>query len=766
MKDEVVGAVISFSGIVQGVGFRPSIYRIAHSYNLKGAVQNTPSGVVLKVDGHPFVIEEFYQSLLKNLPPLAEIHQSKVSYCKPFGFSTFSIKTSRESEEGFTPLSPDIAICNDCLEELFNPADRRYRYPFINCTNCGPRFTIINSIPYDRKNTTMINFKMCQECQKEYENPMDRRYHAQPNGCPVCGPRLMLFGKDYRQIRGDPIKNSVEMLLEGRIVAIKGLGGYHLAVFPLKKGAVERLRERKKRPGKPFALMVRDINTAEKYCRVDEKAKKLLLTYQRPIVILEKKTDFMELSPSVAPDTECLGIMLPYTPLHYLILSEGPDILVMTSANFSEEPLVYRDEDAFDCLGEIADAFLTHNRDIARPCDDSVVNIIDGEVVPIRRSRGYVPGVIHVKKSGYQVLSVGALEKNTFCVFKEGRAFLSHHIGDLNNEKSVDAFIRGIEDFTSMFRLKYDAIACDQHPDYFSTYYAEDLKGHLNIPLIRVQHHHAHIASLLGESQFTEKVIGVAFDGTGFGEDGTIWGGEFLVADQFCYRRVGYYKPVPMPGGEKAIKEIDRIAISYLIDAFGSVKEVPDFDFMRSCSKKRSFLLESMIKQKVNTPFTSSCGRLFDAVSSMLGLCMVPSYEAQGAILLEKQAGTPEKLPEPYEYSISGEENVVCFESMIERIVDDLIKGVDKRVIAQKFHATVVSSAVEVCKRVRKIMNINTVALSGGVFQNRIIFRYLKSYLESEGFSVLVHSRVPPNDGGISLGQGVVALKRLERGEV
>jgi len=766
MEDEVVGAVIKFRGIVQGVGFRPSVYRIAHRYNLRGAVKNTDTGVVLQVDGNPFIIKEFYQNLLQNLPPLAEIHRSTLTYQKPFGFSTFSITESEQGREGFTPVSPDVATCQECLQELFNPSDRRYRYPFINCTNCGPRFTIINTVPYDRNNTTMAGFKMCPLCQKEYENPMDRRYHAQPNACPVCGPELKLLGKDKKEIRGDPVKNASTMLSDGKIVAIKGLGGYHLAVFPLKKGAVERLRKRKRRPGKPFACMVRNIETAEKYCRVDEESKKLLFSYHRPIVLMQKNTGSQNLSPSVAPDTDRLGIMLPYTPVHHLLLTEGPEVLVMTSANFSEEPLVYRDEEAFERLSEIADAFLTHNRGIARPCDDSVVTVIDGHAVPVRRSRGYVPRAIDVGISDYQVLGVGASEKNTFCVVKEGRAFLSHHIGDLDNEKSVDAFLRGIEDFTGMFRVKYDAIGCDLHPDYISTHYAEKLAQKLDVPLIRVQHHHAHIASLLGERGFTERVIGVAFDGTGFGPDGTIWGGEFLVCDQCSYHRVGHYRPVPMPGGEKAIIEIDRMALSYLIDAFGSIEKVPDFKFMRNSSEQRLFLIEKMVKQGINTPLSSSCGRLFDAVSSLLGLCRVPAYKAQGAILLETEAESPEKLPQPYSYTITDRDNVICFRPMIKQIVEDIIKGVEKRVIARRFHATVVSTAKEVCKRVREAFNIDTVALSGGVFQNRIVWKQLKVSLEKEGFTVMVHKTVPPNDGGISLGQVMVTLNRMKRGEL
>ncbi|MFW6139255.1 MAG: carbamoyltransferase HypF, partial [Spirochaetota bacterium] len=519
MENLQTGATITVSGIVQGVGFRPYIYRKARLYNLDGAVQNTPSGVEIRVDGEEKQIQDFFNDLVNSPPVLAEIHQSSIRFHPPVGFEGFVIQRSEEHGQGFSPVSPDIATCRECVDEVFDPSDRRYRYPFTNCTNCGPRFTIIQRVPYDRKNTTMKVFNMCSRCQKEYSSADDRRYHAQPNACPVCGPELVLLDSEGVQVNGEPIQESVRLLKNGRILAIKGLGGYHLAVDPHIPRAVRLLRERKKRPGKPFAMMARDMEVIEKYCEVSAAARKLLCSFQRPILLLERKTGVHTLAPEVAPDTRTLGMMLPYTPVHHLLLSEGPEVLVMTSANISEEPLVYKDRDAFSTLKGIADFYLTHNRDIQRPCDDSVLGEVDWRAVPIRRSRGYVPRAIHTGISRGEVLAAGALEKNTFCVTRDAKAYLSHHIGDLNNEKSVDAYTRGIQDFCSMFRINPEALACDMHPDYFSTVHAEKLSRELRIPLFYIQHHHAHIASVLGERNVQRKVIGIALDGTGYGPD-------------------------------------------------------------------------------------------------------------------------------------------------------------------------------------------------------------------------------------------------------
>lgn len=760
-NEQLVGAVIRYTGIVQGVGFRPFVYRSAHDFNLKGSVQNTGTGVLIRIDGTARNIEGFFAFISKNVPVLAEIHDSTLSFCGPLGFKSFTIIESEEIESGFTPVSPDISTCPDCLTEVFDPTDRRYRYPFTNCTNCGPRFTIIRSIPYDRKNTTMRSFKMCSECLSEYKEPLDRRYHAQPNACSVCGPGLRLVSSDRAEIKGDPLKNAASLLYDGKIIAIKGLGGYHLAVYPVLDDAVKLLRKRKKRQGKPFALMARTLDTAKKYCVIDKEAEELLTSLESPIVLLEKAKGDSSLSGGVAPDTNMLGIMLPYTPLHHLLLSEGPEILVMTSANISEEPLVFRDEDAFRSLGTIADAFLIHNREVERPCDDSVIMPVCGDTVPIRRSRGYVPRAIKAGKSDFQVLAVGASEKNTFCVFKDEKAFVSHHIGDLNNEKSVDAYSRGIEDFLKIFRVDLEAVVCDSHPDYISTRYAEDLSEELGIPLFYVQHHHAHIVSVLAEEKIFRSVIGVALDGTGYGSDGTIWGGEFMVADQEKYERVGSYAPVPMPGGEKSILETDRMGISYLLAAYGSSPDIPGFQFIEGLGPSRLSIIEKMIGSGINCPLTSSCGRLFDAVSAITGLCVKPAYDAQGAILLEKEACGMETLLPPYSYSID-ENCVIHYEPMVVEIVKDIRKGVSTGVISRKFHSTIVLSGVELCNKIRSRTGIETATLSGGVFQNRLILKHFKMQLENNGFSVFHNRLVPPNDGGISLGQGAVVLNRIK----
>ena len=768
--NQYAGAVIRFRGIVQGVGFRPFVFRSAHRLHLKGSVQNTGTGVLIRIDGEKKNIECFYEEIRVNPPVLAEIHESSLSFCSPHGFQNFAIVKSTERLQGFTPVSPDIATCEECIQDVFDPTNRRFMYPFTNCTNCGPRFTIIRDIPYDRKNTTMSIFPMCSECNTEYENPLDRRYHAQPNACPVCGPSLTLMLADGSAVAGEPIQSAVKMLEDGKIVAVKGLGGFHLAVDPRNHEAVKLLRLRKKRRGKPFALMIKDLETVKKFCSISERDEALLGFFERPIVLLERLWDAPVLSSEVAPDTTTYGILLPYTPLHHILLDKGPDVLVMTSANLSEEPLVFNNQDALHQLAGIADAFLIHDREIERPCDDSVILSLGEMAVPIRRSRGFVPRAIDIGDHKHQVFAAGALEKNTFCVIKEGKAYPSHHIGDLDNEKSVDAYNHGVQDFFKMFHIKPDAVACDLHPDYVSTRFAEDLAQKLGVPLYYVQHHHAHIASVLGEHKCEDRVIGVAFDGTGYGSDGTIWGGEFLVASGEGYERVGHFAPVPMPGGEKSILETDRMALSYLILAYGSLSSVPSFKFFEDFDHTRMSFIEKIISLSSERsgigqycPLTSSCGRLFDAVSSMLGLCSRPAYDAQGAILLETEAHDFKNLLPSYSYSIN-ERGVLDFGVMIQEIVEDIIKGEAGEKISQRFHSTIVVAAVDMCMRIREDTCINRVAFSGGVFQNRHIVTYLIRQLREKGFTVLYHRLVPPNDGGISLGQGIVALNTLRGG--
>jgi hydrogenase maturation protein HypF len=761
--NEVKGAAISFKGIVQGVGFRPLVYRRAIALDLKGTIRNTSSGVLVEVDGREHDIQAFYREMLANPPVLAEIHSSSMEITATHGFEEFSIIGSVDERWGFTPISPDIATCAACLGEIRDRSNRRYRYPFTNCTDCGPRFTIIRSIPYDRRYTTMNAFQMCPDCSREYEDPLDRRYHAQPNACAVCGPALELRQADGTTVQGDPISRTIEMLRAGSIVAIKGLGGYHLALLPFDRDRIRRLRERKGRPAKPFALMARDLETARRFCRIGEEEEKLLCSTACPIVLLRRRLEGESLPRDIAPDTEWLGLMLPYTPLHHLLMDEGPELLIMTSANLSEEPLCFDDADAERSLTGIADAFLLHNRGIHRPCDDSVVMVVEDMPVFLRRSRGYVPKMVRAPASRHQLLATGSYEKNTFCVFKEGKAFVSHHIGDLSNEKSVDAYTRGIHDFIDMFRVTPSAVACDLHPDYESTRYAEKLSDEWGVPLIRVQHHHAHISAVLGVEGLHGPVIGVALDGTGYGPDGTVWGGEFLVADTAGFERLGHYAAVPMPGGEKCIEDITRMGVSYLLEAFGAVKDIPDFPFVRDVGLKAVKMYGAMIRSGFNTPLTSSCGRLFDAVSALLGLCSRPTYDAQGALLLEHAAGDMERMPEPYGYDID-DDLAIHFGGMIRGIVEDLICDASIRSMAQRFHATVVRSGVTLCGLIRERTGLSSVVLGGGVFQNRLILRHFRRELGEGGFTVHAGGILPPNDGGLSYGQGVTALTLLEGG--
>jgi hydrogenase maturation protein HypF len=749
---------VYIEGIVQGVGFRPFIFKLANELGLKGYIYNDTNGVYIEIEGEESLIDEFIKLIPEKAPPLALVERILTEDTQVKGYSEFFIEKSKGGEEKFVLISPDVSTCDDCLRELFDPSDRRYRYPFINCTNCGPRFTIIVDVPYDRPKTTMAVFKMCQECEREYHDPSNRRFHAQPNACPVCGPSLKLFDNNLKEICcDDPIKEVAEILKDGFIVAIKGLGGYHLACDALNDEAVSELRRRKMRIEKPFAIMIPDVDWLDKICDYNEVELKLLTSIQRPIVLIRKKRN-CPIAYEVAPRNSYLGVMLPYTPLHHLLMREINLPLVMTSGNLTEEPIAYKDDDAFERLGKIADFFLVHNREIHMRCDDSVSAVIAGKPVVLRRSRGYVPYPVKLQfEAKKQVLAVGGHLKNTFCFLKGRYAFLSHHIGDLENWATLKSLIEGVEHFKKLFDLKPEVLAYDMHPEYLSTKFALELDVEVKVP---VQHHHAHVASCMAENGLSGPVIGIAFDGTGYGTDGKIWGGEFLVAQMSKFERFAHFDYVPLPGGEVAIKEPWRMALSYLMYSFGDdfqSIEIPFVKFLNENWSKVKILLK-MIDRGINSPMTSAVGRLFDAVSAICSVRLRVNYEAQAAMEFQMLADEDESGVYEFEIIDSMKPWRISFKQGIREIVHDIESGIDVSKIAGKFHNTIARIVCEVAKKMKSETGINDVVLSGGVFQNALLVKKAISELEKAGFRVYTHSKVPPNDGGLSLGQAVVAL--------
>ncbi len=749
---------VYIEGIVQGVGFRPFIFKLANELGLKGYIYNDTNGVYIEIEGEESLIDEFIKLIPEKAPPLALVERILTEDTQVKGYSEFFIEKSKGGEEKFVLISPDVSTCDDCLRELFDPSDRRYRYPFINCTNCGPRFTIIVDVPYDRPKTTMAVFKMCQECEREYHDPSNRRFHAQPNACPVCGPSLKLFDNNLKEICcDDPIKEVAEILKDGFIVAIKGLGGYHLACDALNDEAVSELRRRKMRIEKPFAIMIPDVDWLDKICDYNEVELKLLTSNQRPIVLIRKKRN-CPIAYEVAPRNSYLGVMLPYTPLHHLLMREINLPLVMTSGNLTEEPIAYKDDDAFERLGKIADFFLVHNREIHMRCDDSVSAVIAGKPVVLRRSRGYVPYPVKLQfEAKKQVLAVGGHLKNTFCFLKGRYAFLSHHIGDLENWATLKSLIEGVEHFKKLFDLKPEVLAYDMHPEYLSTKFALELDVEVKVP---VQHHHAHVASCMAENGLSGPVIGIAFDGTGYGTDGKIWGGEFLVAQMSKFERFAHFDYVPLPGGEVAIKEPWRMALSYLMYSFGDdfqSIEIPFVKFLNENWSKVKILLK-MINRGINSPMTSAVGRLFDAVSAICSVRLRVNYEAQAAMEFQMLADEDESGVYEFEIIDSMKPWRISFKQGIREIVHDIESGIDVSKIAGKFHNTIARIVCEVAKKMKSETGINDVVLSGGVFQNALLVNKTMIELEKAGFKVYTHSKVPPNDGGLSLGQAVVAL--------
>jgi hydrogenase maturation protein HypF len=786
---------ISIRGIVQGVGFRPFVYSLANSLSVKGFITNTAEGVSLNVEGEN--LDSFLERIRGEAPPLAKIMSMDISPAKFFGFADFSIRESNGTGR-FTLLSPDISVCNECLNELLDERDRRFRYPFINCTNCGPRYSITKKVPYDRLNTTMKPFQMCEECLSEYHNPEDRRFHAQPNACPSCGPLLELIvpGTEMKITGKDrPVEKTRDLLGQGKIVAIKGLGGFHIACDATNREAVLNLRERKRRNNKPFALMAPDISAIRKYCFVSEAEEEILLSHKRPIVLLKKRDD-LSLAEEIAPNNRHIGFMLPYTPLHYLLFSypdpedrhfSGPQlsVLVMTSGNISEEPIIHDNEEALLKLSDLADAFLVHNRDIFMKIDDSVIKVRndsasksqnpllmkfapDPQVFFIRRSRGYVPEPVPLLEDGPDVLGCGADLKNTFTITKGAYAIPSQHIGDMENYETLRFYEETLENLKAVYRAQPEAVAYDLHPRYLSTQWALNTGARMNgrtLKTLGVQHHYAHIGSVMAENGIREKVIGVAFDGNGYGEDGSLWGGEFLLADIHGYKRAGQIRYVPMPGGEMASREPWRMAISYLKEAAGD--QIMDFmgptNFL---GKYGNDVIEKIIKissDRKFSPLTSGAGRLFDAVAALLGICDRNTFEGEAAIALESMI--TDGIVEYYAADISFKDPVeIDFSQVILNIIEDLGRGVDKHVISTKFHNTVAAAIIHVALKLSLINNIRKIILSGGVFQNLYLLGKVMENLKAEGLSVYINEMVPCNDAGISLGQAYIVRERLRAG--
>lgn len=792
---------VTIKGLVQGVGFRPFIFNLAQELAVKGFITNTSDGVIMAVEGDS--LDLFLDRVRSDAPPLARIMSIDISPMKFSGFPDFSIRES-SGAGGFTLLSPDISVCNDCLDELLDRKDRRFLYPFINCTNCGPRYSITTTVPYDRANTTMNTFRMCKDCRTEYHDPGNRRFHAQPNACPLCGPQqeLIVLADGIKVSEKDnPVEKTKELLSQGKVIAIKGLGGFHIACDATNREAVLKLRERKRRSNKPFALMAPDIDTIKKYCSVSDDEEKLLLSNKRPIVLLLKRDD-LALSEEIAPNNRHLGFMLPYTPLHYLLF-HFPDcekanssdtnlsVLVMTSGNLTEEPIVHDNNEAYQKLSSIADAFLVHNRDIFMRVDDSVIKV--REQAPesdsqnpllkkygpgpmlffIRRSRGYVPETIPLFEDGPEVLGCGADLKNTFTITKGAYAIPSQHIGDMENYETLRFFEETLKNLKSVYRAEPEAVAYDLHPHYMSTQWAlrmgalrlGEQDSSRSLKLFGLQHHYAHIGSVMAENGFRGKVIGVAFDGNGYGQDGSLWGGEFLIADIDGYKRAGHIKYTPLPGGEMAAREPWRMAISYLKEA--AADEIMDYigptGFIEKYGKDLVDRIIKLASDRTFSPLSSSAGRLFDAVAALMGICDRNTFEGEAAIALESMVMAG--IEEYYPVDISFKDPIeIDFSNAVLKIINDMESHTDRRLIATRFHNTVASAVIVVVLKLSLVNNIRKVVLSGGVFQNCYLMGKVADNLRAEGLSVYINEIVPCNDAGISLGQAYIARERLRTG--
>ncbi|OGO66476.1 MAG: carbamoyltransferase HypF [Chloroflexi bacterium RBG_19FT_COMBO_47_9] len=774
---DITGVNLNVTGIVQGVGFRPFVYNLAEKLMLGGWVRNTSAGVEIYLEGQSNAIEDFLFAINHTPPPLSKIENITVKYCQSQGLSNFQIIHSEPIPNAFQPISPDVCICEDCLHELFDPFDRRYHYPFINCTNCGPRFTIIKDIPYDRPMTTMAGFEMCPACQREYLNHLDRRFHAQPVACPDCGPQVWLENGAENLIykKDEAIVYARKMLYDGKILAIKGLGGFHLACDATNRFAVIELRKRKLRVDKPFALMLPDLRTVERHCFIDEHSRKLLSSHQRPIVILSRRPE-SSIAREVAPEQDKIGIMLPYTPLHYLLFAneairsehlEFDDLcLVMTSGNLSEEPIAIDNDEARQRLGSLADAFLFHDRPIHIRCDDSVVRVnLSGDIYPLRRSRGYAPVPVYLPHTTPPLLATGSELKNTFCLARDNYAFPSHHIGDMENLETFQSFVDGIDHMQRLFRIQPTILACDLHPDYLATRYAHERAQCEGLVITHVQHHHAHIAACMAENGLTgdERVLGIAFDGTGYGQDGMTWGGEFLIADYRGFTRAFHLRYFPLPGGDKGTRKPARIALAYLWQSgLTWQEELPCAQAL--CADERK-VLYSQLEHKINTPLTSSMGRLFDAIASLAGVKHQVNYEAQAAIELEALVDPTETKSYPFEAVPYNDTHPGLLDPTptITAVRTDVLSNIPVPIISARFHNTIAEMVIHTARTVRSLTGINKIVLSGGVWQNMTLLNKSLIMLKKDRFIVYTHHQVPTNDGGISLGQAVVAAYQAAR---
>lgn len=773
---------IQVQGVVQGVGFRPFVHRLAQRHNLSGSVRNDSAGVLIEVEGASVNVAAFRQGLSAEVPPLARIDDMTTSVVPVLGSKGFAILHSESSDNANTLVSPDITLCDDCLAELFDPTDRRYRYPFINCTNCGPRFTIIQGIPYDRPRTTMAEFDLCPECAREYHDPGDRRFHAQPNACATCGPRLQ-----FQELQGSASSKAVSTtfllgatdssenalysaqcaLVEGRIVAVKGIGGFHLACDATNDEAVQRLRQAKRRGDKPFAIMARDLAAIAEIASLSPAEISLLTSPERPIVLLTKHADTL-LSETVAPDNPLIGVMLPYAPIHYLLFNPHPEArhvvmpkwLVMTSANHADEPILTDNEDAAEQLSDLADAILMNNRPIHTPCDDSVMRVFGDTPVPIRRSRGYAPLPCKLPVVVPPTLGVGGEIKNTFCLARGQQAFMSQHIGDMESLETQESFARSVEHLQTLFHVKPELYACDLHPGYHSTRWAERISDARQAKLVKVQHHHAHIAALMAENglQNDQPVIGFCFDGTGYGSDGAIWGGEILVADYAHFERFAQLKTFPLLGGDASIRKPYRAALSLLWTTGNEWDErIPA---VAAASPSEQANIARQLQTGRHCVPTSSMGRLFDAVASLCGVRHVATYEAQAAIEFEAMATN---YSDSYHFDlISGVPTVFDPAPVISRVVADYMSNVPVAIISSRFHNAVAEMILDLAHLASESSGIRRIALSGGVFQNFTLLERTVARLRKARFETLIHRTVPPNDGGLALGQTIIAAHSMK----